>query len=79
MKEELVEKTIRCLYNAGLPLLYEGKDIDFSVIDIDSIQFAACIVELENCFSIELPDEFLAVDSMTSLYSLVQLVDELMS
>lgn len=77
MVNEFVEKAITCLNSVGVELTYNDEDFELNELEMDSIQFISFIVELENCFSIEFPDELLVAENMTSFYALINIIDEL--
>lgn len=64
--------------------LYEGESDTFTdeqfeeiVSDIDSLDLVNFIVEIENAFSIELPDEILLPESINSYENFVGIIEEL--
>ena len=56
-----------------------GVDIDDQdyLYSIDSVQYMAILVEIENQFGISFPDEFLSEDIFTDIESVVKLIQYL--
>ena len=77
MKKETIEKALECLELVGVPYQYDEEDFDIKSLDLDSIQYISYIVELESCFEIEFPDEFLSGKLTTSFYALIYVIEEL--
>ena len=53
-------------------------DIDLSEYIVDSLMFINFVVELENKFNVDLPDEYLDVDVLKSFNALSTLIEELL-
>lgn len=52
-------------------------DINLSEIGFDSVTFISFVVEIEDRFQIEIPDEFLILDNVVSLRGFSNLIDSL--
>ena len=71
-----IEDIIEVFIESGIMITYEGQDILLAEYIEDSIQFMSILVQLEDKFGIEFPDEFLQVDYFSSLYALNDIIDE---
>lgn len=54
----------------------EGKKVNFE--ELDSIQIISAIVEIEECFDIEIPDEYLVAEFFENMNHIVDVILELM-
>ena len=54
----------------------EGKNVNFE--ELDSIQIISAIVEIEECFDIEIPDEYLVAEFFENINHIVDVILELM-
>ena len=54
----------------------EGKKVNFE--ELDSIQIISAIVEIEECFDIEIPDEYLVAEFFENINRIVDVILELM-
>lgn len=72
-----IDKIIEVFVESGIMLTYEGEDIPIAEYIEDSIQFMTLLVQLEDKFLIEFPDDFLQIDYFASLYALSNIIDEL--
>lgn len=52
-------------------------DVDLNEYIVDSLMFINFIVEIEDTFSIDLPDEYLDVDVLKSFDAFITLIEEL--
>ena len=48
-------------------------------LNMDSITFVYLIVELESCFNITVPDDFLVVDNFSNISKIVKFVEKQLS
>ena len=55
----------------------EGKRINFE--GLDSIQIISSIVEIEECFNIEIPDEYLVAEFFEDVNHIVDIILEIMN
>lgn len=80
MEFDKIKKTIvNLLENNGVVIeSYEG-DLDLRNYSIDSILFISFIVDLENEFSIAIPDEYLTIELLQSIDGLTNLIIELIN
>ena len=53
----------------------EGKKVNFE--ELDSIQIISAIVEIEECFDIEIPDEYLVAEFFENINHIVDVILEL--
>ena len=67
---DIKEKLMGCLDKNGI-------DLNNNSSEIDSISFITAVVDIEQEFGIELPDEFLLVDTMSSFDKLYEVVKTL--
>ena len=73
-------KMCELLNHLGYHITYEElqkDDIDLGDFIVDSLEFVTLIVEIENTFLIELPDEFLDFDILASLRGMISAVEAL--
>lgn len=61
-QEEILKQALNCLDEAG-----DSLDLDIKVFVEESIDFINRVVALEERLKIELPDAFLAFDSITTI------------
>lgn len=54
-------------------------DINLRDYIFNSFQFISFVLELENCFNIALPDQYLQIDNFSSLKSLALNIEELIN
>ena len=71
---DIIKGIIEILYEEGLAIEYNDKDLDLRDYIADSIQFISFIVAVENKFNIEVPDECLKYDSISSVYSFAEMI-----
>lgn len=75
---EVREKIIQCLESIGIfldPL--EDEDINICEYGMDSMGYIVFICEIEKCFGIEIPDEYLNIQNTVSLNKLTAIVSSL--
>lgn len=75
VKNELFQ----CLNNIGIVMEKTDEDFDLNEYGLDSLQFISFIVEMENCFDIEFPDELLVMDTMTSFNAFTNIIEGLIN
>ncbi len=74
------EKMCELLNGLGYHTTYEElqkDDIDLRDFIADSLEYVSLIVEIENAFEIDLPDEFLDFDVLASLNGIINAVEGL--
>ena len=57
--------------------IQQHEDIDLREYVLDSIQFISLIVEIEKNLEIEIPDELLFYDKLSSLNAFIQMISDL--
>ena len=69
---------LTCVENIGV-IIPEGdeSDINLSEYQIDSLTFISLILEIESHFQIEIPDEYLSMQTVASLKGLTLLIEVL--
>ena len=72
-----IEGILEVLEECGFIVQYDGTDFSLSDYIEDSIQFMTILVELEDKFGIEFPDEMLQIDYFSSLFGLADIICEL--
>lgn len=79
---EVKMKIVNILKDGGLyegdPEAFTDKQFEEIFTDIDSLNLVNFIVEIENTFSIELPDEILLPESISSYENFVAIIEELL-
>ena len=76
MEDKVIkEKVVECMNYLGI-VNFED-DINFNVGDYitDSIMFVSFIIELEQMFNIEIPDEYLVVDRLQTFDDICHMVE----
>ena len=53
----------------------EQDDVNLELYIVDSLQFISFILEIEGFFEIEIPDEFINMNSLNSLNSFSELIE----
>lgn len=72
------QEVCTCLENIGIIISgINNSDIDLTEYQIDSIMFVSLIVEFESHFNIEIPDQYLNYQTITSLRGLSNLIEVL--
>ncbi len=77
-REEIKKGIITCFQNVGImiPLDDISDDLEIQEYIEDSIMFITMIIELENHFGIEIPDEYLLPEMLSNLGSLTDIVEK---
>lgn len=73
---EFANRIIDVLNEEGICIEYKGEDLDLREYIIDSLQYISFIVDIENVFGIEIPDEYLIYDSIASLHSFSNVIKD---
>lgn len=77
---EIEKRIIEAFNNIGILIdIDEVNDISIEEILEDSLMFISFIVELEQIFSIEIPDNFLQPEKISSFESVKNMILEIMS
>lgn len=71
-----IAKIVESFMNGGT---LDSNDYDKELMNlgIDSIAFIHIVVEIEECFGIEIPDEYLVLSEMGTINKIVSVVSEL--
>ena len=77
MIEQVKKSIIKLLQNNGVLIESNDDNLDVNNYSIDSIMFISIIVDIENQFSIAIPDEYLTIELLKSIDGLTNLVIEL--
>lgn len=75
--ENIKEKIIECMNNMGIVNFEDDANFKLDDYIVDSVMFVSFIIELEQMFNIEIPDEYLVVDSLQTfddLYIMIETV-----
>lgn len=79
-REEIFEMMPQVLENVGV---YGGEmmneETDLNEWIVDSLMFISFIVELENAFQIQIPDEYLQHETISSIRGLVDIIQQIKS
>ena len=65
----------KCFNNLGIILDETEKNFDISDFITDSLTYVSFIVELENLFSIEIPDEYLSNDALKTYVDVINMIE----
>lgn len=76
MNVEICAKVLEQLQKIGI-ILDGSNDVNLNEYIEDSLQYISFVVLLEQCFDITFPDEELLLNSFSSLYGIVTLVESL--
>ena len=80
MNELIRSQVITCLENVGVFISDENpEDVHLTEYNLDSITFISFIVELENTFDVEIPGQYISYDFLSSLNSIVDVMESLTS
>ena len=77
-RQEIEEKVWEILDNLGV-VEKEGEKTVIHNEEIDSIQLVSIIVEIEENFDVEVPDEYMNSDFLVSFDHIVDIVEELLN
>lgn len=77
-RQEITDKIYELLDEVGAVEINEdGNKVLIS--DMDSIQLISLVVEIEECFEIEIPDEYLVTEFFESVEHVIDVVQQLMN
>ena len=80
INDEIELKIIEALNNVGILFdATEFETLSFEEVIPDSLSFISFIVELEQIFNIEIPDEFLMPERISSFASIRDMIKGLLS
>ncbi len=71
------DKIIEILEQYGIIIEDDGADVDLQEYGMDSLTYIMFICDVEECFSVQLPDEYLAIDGIVSLNTMVEIIEDL--
>jgi acyl carrier protein len=77
MNNDYSTEILKCLKNIGIFANSEDELSDLSEVIQDSLTFITFIVELEQMFGVEIPDEYLLIEKIASLDSINKMIEEL--
>lgn len=77
MKSEVEKIVIECFEKELNIHLDKYEDIALKDLQLDSLGFISFIVNLENIFSITIPDEYLIVNELPDLITFSHIIDNL--
>ena len=77
-RQEIEEKVWKILDNLGV-VEKEGEEAVIHNEEIDSIQLVSIIVEIEENFDVEVPDEYMNPEFLLSFDHIVDVVQELLN
>jgi acyl carrier protein len=75
---DINEKVKQCFENIGI-LIESGDNFALEEYIVDSITYMSFLVELEQMFSITIPDEYLQKGRLQNRQSIVTMVDDLLT
>ena len=68
---------IKCLNNIGIFLENDDELMNLNEFIEDSLAFIMFIVEIEQTFEIEIPDEYLSMDAISSIDAVNNMIENL--
>lgn len=75
MKDEIWERILKVFERCGVEVSLDGDEVNIK--EMDSFIYITTLVELENEFSIEIPDSYLGHDIFSSMESLCDIIMDL--
>lgn len=76
--QEIRDQIVKCLETIGIFLEpSDNEDINICEYGMDSMGYIIFICEIESCFEIEIPDEYLNIQNVVSLNKLTSIVSQL--
>lgn len=76
--EDIGNRIIECLENIGIIIDYTvHNDVDLTEYGLDSLTYISFIVEVEKLFMINIPDEYLQIETLSSLKGFIGMVENL--
>lgn len=78
LKRADIEKKVFEIFD-NLAVIDSGEEIVIHNEEIDSIQLVSIIVELEESFEVEIPDEYMTPDFLLSFSHIVDVIEELIN
>lgn len=77
-RQEIRDKIYELLDEVGAVEI-DGDGNKVLISDMDSIQLISLVVEIEECFGIEIPDEYLVTEFFESVEHVIDIVQQLMN
>ena len=77
-RQEVRDKIYELLDEVGAVEI-DGDGNKVLISDMDSIQLISLVVEIEECFGIEIPDEYLVTEFFESVEHVIDIVQQLMN
>jgi len=77
-RQEITDKIYELLDEVGAVEINEGGN-KVLISDMDSIQLISLVVEIEECFGIEIPDEYLVTEFFENVEHVIDVVQQLMN
>lgn len=77
-RQEIRDKIYELLDEVGAVEI-DGDGNKVLISDMDSIQLISLVVEIEECFGIEIPDEYLVTEFFESVEHVIDTVQQLMN
>lgn len=74
-----IEKLCDCFQEMGIMVNELNESVELFEIIEDSMNFITFIVELENTYKIEIPDEYLLPGNLVTIKDVLQMIDKLQS
>lgn len=71
------EQIIELLEKVGIFVELQEQDIDLREYGLDSISYITLICDIECCFGVEVPAEYLSINETVSLNTITKLISEL--
>lgn len=77
-RQEITDKIYELLDEVGAVEINEGGN-KVLISDMDSIQLISLVVEIEECFGIGIPDEYLVTEFFENVEHVIDVVQQLMN
>lgn len=74
-KSEIRINVLKCMENIGIFVDVNDYDIVLDNYIEDSIQFITLVIEMENIFNIEIPDDLLTISNFESINKICELLE----
>lgn len=76
--ETIRDKVLQCMNNIGLCVLDDAANFNLDEYIVDSVMYVSFIIELEQMFDIEIPDEYLMISGMRTLDDICMTVEKIL-
>lgn len=74
---DIKEKLIECLESIGVFVENTNEDVCINDYNVDSLMMISLILKIEETFSVDIPDECLTFETLSSLNGLTILIESL--